>query len=185
MFQLWVYRSHRASQCSSKASCQKCGKRHHTPICYAPKVKVEPALTTNQASEGVLPIKIVIIRINGIKCRALIDSGSGSSYISAKLIDMLKVKPDSTQTRQVEVLMSSKTVRMDIYLPVNFIKVNKAELLYADLVRDNARLSDVKVADSDKRLSFQYMIFLEVVSTRVLKQKPNHKLERKARLLWS
>ena len=95
----------------------------------------------------------------------MIDSGSGSSYISAKLVDMLKVKPEATQTRQVEMLMSSKTVRMDIYkltavkyeMPVNFIKVNKAELLsvenphYADLVRDNAHLSDVKVADSDTK----------------------------------
>ena len=127
--------SHRASQCLSKASCKKCGKRHHTSICNTTKVKVEPALTTNQASEGVLPI--VIIRINGLKCRALIDSGSGSSYISAKLVDMLKVKPDATQTRQVEMLMSSKSVRMDIYeitaesldgqyeIPVNFIEVNK------------------------------------------------------------
>ena len=66
-------------------------------------------------------------------------------------------------------LMSTKTVRMEIYeltvesldgqhkMPVNFIKINKAELLsvenphYADLVRDNAHLSEVKIADSDTK----------------------------------
>ena len=158
--------SHRAAECSSKASCQKCGKRHHTSICNTTKVKEEHTLTTNQSS--VLPI--IMIRINGVKCRALIDSGSGSSYISGKLVDMLKVKPDSTQTRQVQMLMSTKTVSMEIYeltaeslhgqhkMPLNFIKINKAELLsvenphYADLVQDNAHLSEIKVADSDTKV---------------------------------
>ena len=117
--------------------------------------------------ECLLPI--IIIKINGVKCRALIDSGSGSSYISETVVGILKVKPDLTQTRQVQMLMSTKTVRMEIYeltaesldgqhkMPVNFIKINKAELLsvenphYADLVRDNAHLSEVKIADSDTK----------------------------------
>jgi translation initiation factor 2B subunit (eIF-2B alpha/beta/delta family) len=60
-------------------------------------------------------------------------------------------------------LMSSKSVRMDIYelntesvdgqyqMPVKFIKVNKPELLtvenpnYADLIRDIAHLSEVVI----------------------------------------
>ena len=58
-------------------------------------------------------------------------------------------------------LMSTKTVRASLdgqhKMPVNFIKINKAELLsvenphYADLVRDNAHLSEVKIADSDTK----------------------------------
>ncbi|CAB3983668.1 Pol poly [Paramuricea clavata] len=160
--------THRAAECSSKGSCQNCGKRHHTSICDTAKVEgKEQVMTTNQSSESVLPV--IVIKVNGVKCRALIDTGSGSSYISAKLIEVVKAKPISTQTRQVEMLMSSKSVRMDIYelntesvdgqyqMPVKFIKVNKPELLtienpnYADLIRDNAHLSEVIIADKDTK----------------------------------
>ena len=81
---------------------QHCGKKHHTSICDALK-KSEKALTTNQSPEGVF--SVVIIKVNDVKCRALIDSGSGSSYISAKLVNMLKAKPVETQTKQVEMLV--------------------------------------------------------------------------------
>ena len=160
--------THRAAECSSKGSCQKCGKRHHTSICDASKVeRKEQVMTTSQSSESVLPV--IVIKVNGVKCRALIDTGSGSSYISAKLVEVVKAKPISTQTRQVEMLMSSKSVRMDIYelnaesvdgqyrMPVKFIKVNKPELLavenpnYADLIRDNAHLSEVVITDKDTK----------------------------------
>ena len=112
---------------------------------------------------------VLVIKVNGVKCRALIDSGSGSSYISAKLVNILKVKPVSTQTKQVEMLMSSKRTRMEIYqldtesvnedfkMPVTFIKVDKAELLtienphYAELIRNNAHLSGVEITDNDKK----------------------------------
>ena len=36
---------------------------------------------------------MVLVKVNGITVRALIDSGAGSSYASAKLIDMLHLKP--------------------------------------------------------------------------------------------
>ena len=124
-------------------------------------------MTTNHSSEGVF--LVLVIKVNSVKCLALIDSGSGSSCISAKLVNILKVKPVSTQTKQIEVLMSSKRTRMEIYqlntesvnddfkMPVTFIKVDMAELLtiekphYAELIRDNARLSGVRITDNDKK----------------------------------
>ena len=160
--------SHRAAECSSKGMCQKCGNRHHTSICDATEVKVKgKSLTTNQSSESVLPV--IIIKVNGVKCRALIDTGSGSSYISAKLVDILRAKPIATETREVEMLMSSKSVRVEIYemntesvdgqyhMKVKLLKVNKLELLavdnpqYADLVQENAHLSGVKITDKDTK----------------------------------
>ena len=122
---------------------------------------------TNQSSESVLPV--IIIKVNGVKCRALIDTGSGSSYISAKLVDILKAKPVATPFTQVEMLMSSKSVNVDIYemdtesldgkhqMKVKLLKVNKPELLpvenpqYADFLRGNAHLSGVEIAHKDAK----------------------------------
>ena len=121
---------------------------------------------------------VLVIKVNGVKCRALIDSGSDSSYISAKLVNILKVKPVANQTKQVEMLMSSKCVRMEIYqlntesvdgnfeMPVKFIKVDKSELLtienphYAQLIRDNAHLSGVEITDNDKKSQLPVHVIL-------------------------
>ena len=114
-------------------------------------------------------LPVIIIKVNGVKCKALIDIGSGSSCISAKLVNILKAKPVVTQTRQVEMLISSKSVTVDIYemktesldgqhlMKVKPLKVNKPELhavenpQYADLLRDCAHLSVVDIADKDTK----------------------------------
>ena len=91
---------------------------------------------------------VVDVRINGILCRALIDSGAGSSYASAKLIHALNVKPVEVQTKQIEMLLCTKQVRLESYsysyqleiestnndfkMETNLIKVNKSELLSLD-----------------------------------------------------
>ena len=139
--------NHRAFYCPSKSACQRCHKRHHTSICDTPnptsQVNQPPAhgvaLTTNQTGEGLFPV--VIIEVNGIKCRALIDSGAGSSYVSAKLIELLRLKPTDVQTKTIDMLMSSKIAKLEVYdlelrsvnhqfsLAVKASKVNKRELL--------------------------------------------------------
>ena len=160
--------NHRAVECPSKSTCQKCGKRHHTSICdTAEKKDREQVLTTNQSSESGLPV--IIIKVNEVKYRALIDTGSGGSYISAKLVNILKAKPVATQMRQIEMLMSSKSVNVDInemnaepidgqhQMKVKFLKVDKPELLavenpqYADLLRHNAHLAGVIITDKDTK----------------------------------
>ena len=69
---------YRANACPSKKSCSKCEGRHQTSI-Y--NVQAQTAFTTKVNREGTFPI--VTVRVNGIKTRALIDSGSGGSYMSA------------------------------------------------------------------------------------------------------
>ena len=102
--------------------------------------------------------RVSVIKVNSVKCRALIDSGSGSSCISAKLVNILKVKPVSTQTKQ-----TSKRTRMEIYQlnTESVIKVDMAELLtiesphYAELIRDNAHLV-LGLLATTRKTSFQY-----------------------------
>lgn len=80
---------HRAAECPSKASCQHCNKRHSS-ICDKQPVNAEnqrKLLTDGASDDGVFPV--VAVNVNGIICRALIDSGAGGSYASAKLITMI------------------------------------------------------------------------------------------------
>ena len=176
--------NHRAFYCPSKSACQRCHKRHHTSICDTPnptsQVNQPPAhgvaLTTNQTGEGLFPV--VIIEVNGIKCRALIDSGAGSSYVSAKLIELLRLKPTDVQTKTIDMLMSSKIARLEVYdlelrsvnhqfsLSVKATKVNKTELLsienpnYRTLIEKHPHLKGVNVYDDDTKASLPVHVVL-------------------------
>ncbi|CAB4034967.1 Hypothetical predicted protein, partial [Paramuricea clavata] len=121
--------------------------------------------TTRPKSEAVFPV--VVVEVNGIRCRALIDSGAGSSYVSAKLIDLLKLKPSQSQIKNIDMLMASKTSKLEIYdmkfdsldgsfsLPVRATKVNKSELLlidnpkYPKLINQHPHLTGVTMNDDD------------------------------------
>jgi hypothetical protein len=97
---------------------------------------------SGSTAEGIFPV--VVVKVNGITCRALIDSGAGSSYISGKLASMLNVKPIESRTSKIDMLLTSRTTRLDIYeakvesvdgdyaMDVNLIKVEKGELLTID-----------------------------------------------------
>ena len=97
-------------------------------------------MTTRTGSECVFPV--VVVKVNGVKCRALIDSGAGSSYASAKLIETLGLRPTETKTSRNDMLMTSQLTRLEIYivkiqsvgsdyeLKTNLTKINKGELLF-------------------------------------------------------
>lgn len=67
-------------------------------------------MTTNRDGEGLFPV--LVIEVTGIKCKALIDSGAGSSYVSARLIELLHLKPTDDKTKTIDMLMSSKLARL-------------------------------------------------------------------------
>ena len=161
---------HKSVTCPSKASCQHCHLRHHSSLhdsetdVKLPNGKnVAMTSSSNDKKEGIFPV--VVVDVNGIRCRALIDSGSGSSYVSTKLIQLLGAKPTETQTRTVDMLMASKVTQLEIYdlelrsvndqfvLPVRATKVNKAEPLtienpkYGELIGNYPHLKGVSVND--------------------------------------
>ena len=70
-------------------------------------------MTTCQKSEAIFPV--IVVEVNGIRCRVLIDSGAGSSYVSAKLIELLKLKPAQTLVKNIDMLMTPKTSKLEIY----------------------------------------------------------------------
>ena len=58
---------------------------------------------------------VAIIRVNGVKCRALLDTGSDSSYISESFIDLLKINPVRNEYKTIETLTNSTTKNLKIY----------------------------------------------------------------------
>ena len=88
-----------------------------------------------------------------------IDSGSGSSYISAKL---LKAKPVRMETYKLDVESLDGKHEMKVI----FIKVDKGELLsinnlhYTELIHDNLHLSKVIIADKDKKSQLPIHVIL-------------------------
>ena len=76
--------NHRAAECHVKSGCRNCHSRHHTSICD----KKSSDSKTSQSSQVMLATgaqgiiyPVVVVEVNGITCRVLLDTGAGSSYI--------------------------------------------------------------------------------------------------------
>ena len=163
-------KKHRASECASKTSCQHCKRRHHSSICEQRDQstgKTKKLLTDGAAGQGIFPV--IVVKVNGVMCRALIDSGAGGSYASAKLIKLIDKKPSETKLQPIDMLMGSRTGRMEFYdvevssldgnykMNVKLAKVEKPELIsinnpcYEKLIRKYNHLKDVIIEDSDEK----------------------------------
>ena len=81
----------------------------------------------------------MLLEVHGIKTRALLDTGAGSSYASAKLIDALHKQPAETKTKRIEMMLGSTTTKVQIYkvniksvdgdfsMDINVTKVDKPQ----------------------------------------------------------
>ena len=99
---------HQAPNCYSRSSCRTCKRRHHTSICH--RTGPQQEFTTSEKGDGIFPV--VNLKVNSIECRALNDTGAGSSYLSAKLIGLLKIKPVNVEVKQVDMLMGTSMARL-------------------------------------------------------------------------
>ena len=114
---------HRASECKSTSGCQRCKQRHHTSIC----MMKEKLLATEQGSKPVV-YPIVNVNVEGIECRALLDTGNGSSYASAAFLDRLPKRSHSKEVRKIEMMLGSST--REVYLSkINVESVDGKEKL--------------------------------------------------------
>jgi hypothetical protein len=57
----------------------------------------------------------VVVKVNGVECRALLDTGSGSSYASKALLDMIDQKPVRKEYRQIEIMMHTTEQMIEIH----------------------------------------------------------------------
>ena len=86
---------HRASECRSKTTCFRCNAKHHTSICDDQASVFKRMMLATGKGTVVYPVVVAVV--DGIKCRALLDTGAGSSYISAELVKLLKKQPSRTE----------------------------------------------------------------------------------------
>ena len=74
-------------------TCGQCGEKHHTSICVKKPERDQLLVTTGECA---LVCPVVVVLVDGIKCRELLDTGLGSSYASAALIENLNNNPASS-----------------------------------------------------------------------------------------
>ena len=127
---------HCAEECRSVHKCFKCGSRHHSSICTT-----NDHLLTANTPNGPLVYPVVVVSVEGIKCRALLDTGAGNAYASAALLNRLPKRNVKNEVRRVEMMLGSVTrkielctvnvaaVNGDFEMNVNVTKVEKGELL--------------------------------------------------------
>lgn len=100
---------YRATACKNKKSSKNCNVRYYTLICEKGNRKSTPTLTT-QDKQVIHPM--VILKVSEIKCRALLDTGAGSAYPSATLIENINKRLSRTEYRKVEMMVPNKNVQI-------------------------------------------------------------------------
>ena len=166
-------KSHRANECNSRIDCQVCHKKHHTSLCDK---AVNELLTTINENKVIYPV--VIVKVEGIKCRALLDTGSGNSYASSGLLELIKQKPIRQDYKRIEMMMQSTTRVIDIYnieisdvneqfkLVSEVSKVDRQVLLtlpnpqYDKVLPKYSHLKDVQMDDKDTKAKLPIHLIL-------------------------
>ena len=59
-------------------------------------------MTATSVGKTAVIYPVVVVKVQGVKCRALLDTGAGSSYASAALLNLPQVRPYQRQVRQIE-----------------------------------------------------------------------------------
>lgn len=164
---------HRAAECLCTTCCQKCNGKHHTSICDRNFNQLMLA-----TGEGLVVYPVVVVKVEGIMCRALLDTGAGSSYASATLIERLNRQPDHKVYKKIEMMMSSTSQKIEMYkvgisnikgdfsLPTTLSKVDKGVLLtvpnphYTEVIRQHQNLKGVIMDDEDTKQDLPIHVIL-------------------------
>ena len=105
---------HLSKDCRSTRNCAHCNERHHTSICLkkAKTLQKEPSL---HITNGPVAYQTVQAKIGGILCRALLDSGSGQSYVSREHARKLDIRPCREESRVIGTVNGDMNVQCPIY----------------------------------------------------------------------
>ena len=58
---------------------------------------------------------VVVVDVLAVKCRALLDNGTGTSCASTALLDRLKIRPHQREVRGIELVMGVVTKPVGIF----------------------------------------------------------------------
>ena len=126
-------------------------------------------MTANFVGASTVVHPVVVVRINGYKFRALLDSGASHSYASSTAIKLIGAKCKSVGVRQIVMLTGVTTRKMQVYdasveslnkdfvLDVSLTKIEKNELLelenprYKEILTKFHHLGGVYMDDYDEK----------------------------------
>ena len=78
------------------------------------KLKMLSSTHTNKRNTSVT-YPVVIISVDDIKCRALLDTGAASSYISSTIVCKLNKHPVRRDTKKIEMMLYATNSRLSFY----------------------------------------------------------------------
>lgn len=76
--------------------------------------KEQPLLTATGESFEPLGYPVVVVNVEGVKYRALLDTGAGSSYATAALLKRLPMRDHCKEMRGIDMTLGSVTRDMDL-----------------------------------------------------------------------
>ena len=94
---------HIAAKCKSLVACQVCAGHHHTSICEKRKGNFLAATVSVQVMHP-----MVLVYVDGIRCRAILDVGACTFYASSSLISALGNKMLRKKGREIEMMLETK-----------------------------------------------------------------------------
>ena len=146
-------------------------------------------MTALHPEENEVLYPVVLIEVDGIRTRALLDTGAGSSYVSAKLVEALKTKPKEVKTKRIEMMLGATTMKVEIYsanikfldgefsMDVDLSKVHKPELMslgnpkYEEVLSKYSHLKGVKINDTDPKPQLPIHVVLGASEYAIIKTK--------------
>ena len=129
----------------------------------------EQLMTATSVGKTAVIYPVLVVKVQGVKCRALLDTGAGSSYASAALLNLLQVRPYLRQVRQIEMMLGAVTKQVEIFkvqvsstsgdfcLNTEVTKVDKHQLLslenprYEQCLAKYAHLEGIEMEDQDSK----------------------------------
>ena len=130
------------------------------------------------ATEGSVIYPVVVVKVNNILCRALLDTSAGSSYTSSALLGKLNLRPIRKETKHIEMMMHSTTRKIDVFgIKINDVsgnfqlteevtKIERETLLsrpnpnYESVLRQHQHLRDTKMNDTDTKVDLPIHLIL-------------------------
>ena len=121
------------------------------------------------AGKGSVIHPVIVVNANGIKCRALLDSGAGSSYASAALLDRSKKHPIRREPRRIQMIhtvnkmskvydLEFSNLKGDFHINTEVAEVDCANLLslgnpkYVRVLEQYSHLQGVTMDEPEKKL---------------------------------
>ena len=179
-------KDHRAIDCRSKRTCQLCKGNHRTSISNDRNKENEQE--TSHKSSGEQPLfvakdfqvayPVVVVNVDGIKRRTLLDTGAESSYISSSLANRLKKNPSRKDYKQIETILHTTTTKVKVHevevsnfkgnfkMTSEVNKVNKPQLIsvsnpcYQDMIQEFSHLKGLNMDDTDNKANLPIHIIL-------------------------